>query len=60
MIKLNTLLAKVEHGTSMFNRMIGDYSAFFKNKQGMFEGIKKTFNQEMAMQKMLAIWALLK
>lgn len=42
MIKLNTLLAKVEHGTSMFNRMIGDYSAFFKNKQGMFEGIKKT------------------
>ena len=43
MIKLNTLLAKVEHGTSMFNRMIGDYSAFFKNKQGMFEGIKKTF-----------------
>lgn len=22
MIKLNTLLAKVEHGTSMFNRMI--------------------------------------
>lgn len=23
MIKLNTLLAKVEHGTSTFNRMIG-------------------------------------
>lgn len=43
MIKLNTLLAKADHGTSMFNRMIGDYSAFFKNKQGMFEGIKKTF-----------------
>lgn len=43
MIKLNTLLAKVEHGTSTFNRMIGDYAVFFKNKQGMFEGIKKTF-----------------
>lgn len=43
MIKLNTLLAKADHGTSMFNRMISDYSAFFKNKQGMFEGIKKTF-----------------
>ena len=43
MIKLNTLLAKVEHGTSTFNRMIGDYAMFFKNKQGMFEGIKKTF-----------------
>lgn len=38
MIKLNTLLAKVEHGTSTFNRMIGDYAVFFKNKQGMFEG----------------------
>lgn len=43
MIKLNTLLAKVEHGTSSFNRMIGDYAAFFKSKQGMFEGVKKTF-----------------
>lgn len=30
MIKLNTLLAKVEHGTSTFNRMIGDYAVFFK------------------------------
>lgn len=40
---INTLLAKVEHGTSTFNRMIGDYAVFFKNKQGMFEGIKKTF-----------------
>lgn len=41
--------------------MIGDYSAFFKNKQGMFEGIKKRLsNQEMAMQKMLVIWVLLK
>lgn len=35
---INTLLAKVEHGTSTFNRMIGDYAMFFKNKQGMFEG----------------------
>lgn len=43
MIKMNTLLAKVEHGTSSFNRMVGDYYAFFKGKQGMFEGIKKTF-----------------
>lgn len=43
MLKMNTLLAKVEHGTAQFNRMVGDYFAFFKNKQGMFEGIKKTF-----------------
>lgn len=42
-MKMNTLLAKVDHGTASFNRMIGDYFAFFKNKQGMFEGIKKTF-----------------
>lgn len=32
MIKMNTLLAKVEHGTSSFNRMVGDYYAFFKGK----------------------------
>lgn len=43
MLKMNTLLAKVEHGAAQFNRMVGNYFAFFKNKQGMFEGIKKTF-----------------
>lgn len=43
MMKMNTLLAKVEHSSAQFNRMIGDYLGFFKNKQGMFEGIKKTF-----------------
>lgn len=43
MIKLNTLLAKVDHSSSSFNKMIGDYLSFFKTKQGMFEGIKKTF-----------------
>lgn len=43
MIKMNTLLAKVEHSTSSFNKMIGDYFVFFSKKQGMFEGIKKTF-----------------
>lgn len=26
MIKLNTLLAKVDHSQSMFNRMVGDYA----------------------------------
>lgn len=60
MIKLNTLLAKVEHGTSTFNRMIGDYAMFFKNKQGMFEVSRRLSNREMVMQKMLVIWALLK
>lgn len=43
MIKLNTLLAKVDHGTASFNRIISDYAIFFRNKQGMFEGIQKTF-----------------
>ena len=41
-MKLNTLRAKVEHGTSTFDRMIGDYAVFFKKKQGVFEGIKET------------------
>lgn len=40
--KMNTLLAKVEHGSSRFAKMIGDYLAFFKGKQGAFAGIKKT------------------
>lgn len=43
MTKLNTLLAKVDCSQSMFNRMVGDYAAFFKKNQGMFQGIKKTF-----------------
>ena len=37
MSKMNTLLAKVEHGAAQFNRMVGDYFAFFKNKQNMFK-----------------------
>lgn len=39
---MNTLLAKVEHGSSRFSKMVGDYLAFFKGKQGAFAGIKKT------------------
>ena len=42
-MKMNTLLAKVEHGTAQFNKMVGDYFAFFSKKQGAFQGIKKTF-----------------
>lgn len=40
---MNTMLAKVEHGTGSFNRLVGDYFSFFKTKQGAFAGIKKTF-----------------
>lgn len=41
--KMNTLLAKVEHGTSRFSKMVADYGAFFKKSQGAFLGVKKTF-----------------
>lgn len=42
-MKMNTLLAKVEHGTSRFCKMIADYGNFFKKNQGAFIGVKKTF-----------------
>ena len=42
-IKMNTLLAKVEHATASFRRCIADYAKFFREKQGMFRGYKKTF-----------------
>lgn len=32
--------------------MIGDYAMFFKNKQGMFEGIKKTFKPRDGLSRM--------
>lgn len=43
MQKMNTLLAKVEHGSSRFSKMIADYGSFFKKSQGAFLGVKKTF-----------------
>ena len=42
-LKMNTLLAKVEHATASVARLFSDYANFFKNKQGMFRGYKKTF-----------------
>jgi len=42
-LKMNTLLAKVDHSTASFKRMLADYANFFKKSQGMFRGIKKTF-----------------
>lgn len=42
-MKMNTLLAKVEHGTAQFNKMIQDYLRFFDKSQGAFQGIKKTY-----------------
>lgn len=42
-LKMNTLLAKVEHSTASISRLFADYAKFFKDKQGMFRGYKKTF-----------------
>lgn len=42
-LKMNVLLAKVEHATASIARLFADYAAFFKTKQGMFRGCKKTF-----------------
>lgn len=42
-LKMNTLLAKVEHATASVRRLFVDYANFFKTKQGMFRGFKKTF-----------------
>lgn len=42
-IKMNTLLAKVDHSNASIAKLFSDYAQFFKNKQGMFRGSKKTF-----------------
>ena len=42
-LKMNTLLAKVDHATASIAKLFADYAAFFKLKQGMFRGYKKTF-----------------
>ena len=43
MMKMNTLLAKVDHISSSVNQMVRDYAAFFKTKQGAFKGEKNTY-----------------
>lgn len=42
-LKMNTLLAKVDHSAASVARLISDYANFFRTKQGMFRGVKKTF-----------------
>lgn len=41
--KMNTLLAKVEHSCQVFKRNISQYMGYFKNEQGQFKGICKTY-----------------
>lgn len=40
--KLNVLLALREKLANRYAQMVGDYTSFFKNKQGAFEGALKT------------------
>lgn len=43
-MKMNTLLASVDHKSSMASKLITDYILFFKGNQGSFKGSKKTFS----------------
>lgn len=42
-LKLNVLLAKTDHLTSVFQKGIEEFAKFFKAQQGQFKGEKKTF-----------------
>ena len=42
MEKLNVLLALREKLGNRYAQMVGDYTSFFKNKQGTFQGVLKT------------------
>ena len=43
-MKMNTLLAKVDHTSASAAAMVKDYTAFFKTKQGAFRGEKNTYS----------------
>jgi len=43
-MKMNTLLAKVDHASASAAAMVKDYAAFFKTKQGAFRGEKNTYS----------------
>ena len=42
-MKLNTLLAKTDHLSSVFKQGLTEYCKFFKDKQTVFKGEKKTY-----------------
>lgn len=42
-IKMNTLLAKVEHSGAVYNKELNEYADLFKKNQGMFRGEKHTY-----------------
>lgn len=42
-LKMNALLAKVDHGASIFRKMTAEFKVFFDKGEGAFKGIRKTF-----------------
>lgn len=46
MQKLNVLLALREKAQKRYSQMIGDYTGFFKNKQGAFQGKHGTYTEQ--------------
>ena len=44
MTKVNVLLAKTDTLAASFKSNLKDYIGFFKNKQGAFQGLKKTYD----------------
>lgn len=42
-MKMNTLLAKVDHSASVYNKEVNEYAELFKKNQGMFRGEKNTY-----------------
>jgi hypothetical protein len=42
-VKMNTLLAQVEHSAQCFKQNVSQYINLFKKNQGMFQGLQKTY-----------------
>ena len=40
---MNTLLARVDHSTSIVSRMFNDYSRLFREKASKFRGVRRTY-----------------
>lgn len=43
-LTLNVLLGKLETASSRMRKLVADYQSFFKNKQGEFQGVRKTYD----------------
>lgn len=43
-MKTNVLLALLDQKASVYKALVNDYAKFFKNDQGQFKGVKKTYD----------------